>query len=569
MLPDKVETMPGDQSTRYRNELLNHVIDDYARHEPERLYAEIPFSPTTYASGLRKVTYSAFANAIDGLAWWLHRTLGPGKDFETLCYIGPNDLRHNILLLGAVKAGYKALLTSPRFSARAQITLIKSLGCKVMLEPAVRPPITNMILEANEMSVYQIPELEYLFDHKHQHYAFEKTFEKARGEPLVVLHSSGTTGFPKPLIWTHDWAAAFRRDRNLAPPPGFESSDKLLLGAAHIFGSLMFTMFCGTTMIYPLSGLPPTADVILSCLQHTTIDAITLIPPQAEEIGRSPTIITTIASQTNAILYGGGEISSRAGDAIAEHMKLFTSCGSTEMGLWHSLRPIGKGWEAGMWRWMRFHPSQNIQFRLQDTIENQNLYEAVVVRNTESIDAEQPVFKLAQYSQLPEYCCGDLFSPHPEDPESWEYRGRKDDMQVFSSAEKYYPTAMEAAIAMSHPAIEEVLLIGTGRSQAALLVEMRESVPPPAPTHEEAVEQIWKGIEAANKTCPPTAQITKQHVRFTTAEKPLVRTAKGSVQRSASVEAYQKELNMLFEKAQEEHAEAPPTTWMLMTGKGS
>lgn len=99
-----------------------------------------------------------------------------------------------------------------------------------MLEPAVRPPVTSMILEAYEMSVHQIPELEELFDQKHQHYAFNKTFEAARGEPLVVLHSSGTTGFPKALIWTHDWAAAFGRDRNMPAPPGFESSDKLLLG---------------------------------------------------------------------------------------------------------------------------------------------------------------------------------------------------------------------------------------------------------------------------------------------------------------------------------------------------
>ena len=33
--------------------------------------------------------------------------LGPGKDFETLAYIGPLDVRYNALLLGAVKAGYK------------------------------------------------------------------------------------------------------------------------------------------------------------------------------------------------------------------------------------------------------------------------------------------------------------------------------------------------------------------------------------------------------------------------------------------------------------------------------
>jgi hypothetical protein len=41
-----------------------------------------------------------------------------------------------------------------------------------MLEPAVRPPITSMILEAYKMSVHQIPELEELFDQKHSPYAF-------------------------------------------------------------------------------------------------------------------------------------------------------------------------------------------------------------------------------------------------------------------------------------------------------------------------------------------------------------------------------------------------------------
>jgi acyl-CoA synthetase (AMP-forming)/AMP-acid ligase II len=107
MSPHELESIRGNELSPHRKELLNHIIDEYARDEPERLYAEIPFSPTTYAAGLRKVTYAAFANAINGMAWWLHHKLGPGKNFETLCYIGPNDLRHNILLLGAVKAGYK------------------------------------------------------------------------------------------------------------------------------------------------------------------------------------------------------------------------------------------------------------------------------------------------------------------------------------------------------------------------------------------------------------------------------------------------------------------------------
>ncbi|KAI9874071.1 MAG: hypothetical protein M1830_010225, partial [Pleopsidium flavum] len=279
-------TAPPTQPKR----LLNHVVDDMARESSEELYAELPLSPTSFNAGFRQVTYRAFANAINGMAWWLHRTLGPGKNFETLLYLGPNDLRHNILLLGAVKSGYKMLFTSPHYSILAQVHLIKLVDCKTMLAPAGRPPVIDGILESYEMQVYQIPELEELFDQDHPHYPFEKTFEQARGEPLVVLHTSGTTGLPKPVIWTNEWAASFVRERRLAPPLGFESSDNLLLGnrvlslmdpfhAAHFLASILFAIFCRTTVIYPLSAVPSSAELAVECLKHTKADAVMLLPP--------------------------------------------------------------------------------------------------------------------------------------------------------------------------------------------------------------------------------------------------------------------------------------------------
>ena len=86
--------------------LVPHIVDQRAQSEPDALYAEYPVSTTSYKEGYSKITYSGFANAINGAAWWLHKTLGPGKDFEILAYIGPNDLRYPALILGAVKAGY-------------------------------------------------------------------------------------------------------------------------------------------------------------------------------------------------------------------------------------------------------------------------------------------------------------------------------------------------------------------------------------------------------------------------------------------------------------------------------
>lgn len=91
-----------------KKQLLNHIVDGMARARPYALYAEFPKSATSFDAGFYKITYAALANAVNGAAWLLEQELGPGKTHETLTYIGPRDFRHNVMVLGAVKAGYKA-----------------------------------------------------------------------------------------------------------------------------------------------------------------------------------------------------------------------------------------------------------------------------------------------------------------------------------------------------------------------------------------------------------------------------------------------------------------------------
>ena len=90
-----------------KKQLLNNIVDGMAKTRPSALYAEIPISLTSYEAGFRKITYGVLANAINGVAWWLKEELGTSQSFETLSYIGPSDLQYVIMLLGAVKAGYK------------------------------------------------------------------------------------------------------------------------------------------------------------------------------------------------------------------------------------------------------------------------------------------------------------------------------------------------------------------------------------------------------------------------------------------------------------------------------
>lgn len=123
------------------------------------------------------------------------------------------------------------LFTTPRYSVSGQVELMKKLDCKTMLLPSTWPPIASEIVKEYRMSTFEVLELEELLTQRYPLHEYSKTFEEAKLEPLVVLHTSGTTGTPKPVIWTHEWADSFGAERYLEPPEGFECMDRCLKGS--------------------------------------------------------------------------------------------------------------------------------------------------------------------------------------------------------------------------------------------------------------------------------------------------------------------------------------------------
>lgn len=54
------------------------------------------------------------------------------------------------------------------------------------------------------MKIIQVPEAaEFLDPTPVEQYPYNKTFDEAKREPFMVLHSSGSTGLPKPITIYH------------------------------------------------------------------------------------------------------------------------------------------------------------------------------------------------------------------------------------------------------------------------------------------------------------------------------------------------------------------------------
>jgi acyl-coenzyme A synthetase/AMP-(fatty) acid ligase len=120
--------------------------------------------------------------------------------------------------------------TSTRNSIAAHKFLLKSLDCTTFLTSSPTPPIINAIAAAYPLKLLQVPSVQELLERKYPHYPYKKTFEDSKCDPLLVLHTSGSTGMPKPIIWTHEWAAAYQMWSQMDTPDGFEARDKLYGG---------------------------------------------------------------------------------------------------------------------------------------------------------------------------------------------------------------------------------------------------------------------------------------------------------------------------------------------------
>jgi acyl-coenzyme A synthetase/AMP-(fatty) acid ligase len=418
------------------------------------------------------------------------------------------------------------------------------------------PAIVNMLLDAHPLHLLRIPDVDELISLNYPHYAFDKRFDQAHDKPLLVLHTSGTTALPKPIIITHDWVASWCRSTQLEPPVGTESLDKLHQGnrmlvmmppfhAGNLMPSLFDAVFNQTTIIFPLPHAVLTPDSFhehfIGCVQHGRADIALLPSAYIHEIAKNSDMLDLAAKHLEYIFYTGGDVAELYGEAVSACVKLFNVNGATEMASFPALRPAG-AWDRSTWKHIMPHPITGIDFRCHSWDGGDAKYAAVIVRNKDPEDV-QPIFTV--YPHLNEYHSGDLYSPHPTVPGLWAYRGRADDCFVLVTGSNINPLAMEEKVVV-HPDVRAVLMLGQRRPKPGLLIEPAVERELKEEEMRALVEKLWPAIEEGNQNYYEAARVTKDTVLFTRPDKLMRRAAKGTVQRRPTLDMYTAEIDALY-----------------------
>lgn len=191
------------------------------------------------------------------------------------------------------------------------------------------------------------------------------------------------------------------------------------------------------------------------------------------------------------------------------------------------------------WSYLHFDPRlKGLEFREIAP----GLYEQYFIRH-ESTDPFHWTFYT--FPERSEISMNDVFSKHPSKPNLWLYEGRADDVIVFSNGEKFNPNNMEATLRSSSK-ISGALVIGQGRFEATVLLELKERVPDTEEGRKVTLDELSPYITKANQFAPAFAKIGQSRVFFTIAGKPMLRTDKGTVKRRATNQAYEKEIDQFY-----------------------
>ncbi|KAF9814140.1 hypothetical protein IEO21_05278 [Rhodonia placenta] len=548
--------------------VLPGFLDFHAEHNPNASCFIFPF-PDISSDETRTISFSQFAEATHRIAHAFRpRREGP-EGAVVVVLVNCDTLLYHALLAGLVRAGLVPFPMSPRNSPPAVASMMERTRCRHIISQSTFAALTDAVCATlpygDSVRVDNLPPLIDVFPSLA---ASVDTPAKSSGaypssgrisapdDIVLYLHSSGSTGHPKPipqtnktlLHWCHLPLLAECRKRAIR-------WGCMALPAFHTMGlsaQLLAPLVSGQqTSLYPpraiFSAPPivPTPQNTIETARKTQCTAIESVPAFLEAWAHNEEDVKFLAS-LEALIFAGGPLSTANGDKlVAGGVRLFACYGATEFGTFTCVfdddvdepSPVGK--TRADYQWLQMPKESNPRWVPQSdgTFELQLL----------ACPTHQPSIE-----NLPNgehgYSTSDLFEPHSTKPGLWKIVGRTDDVIVLGSGEKVVPIPQENHIS-ALPWVAGTIMFGRGHQQVGILVE-------PQPGHEihpgdeksliRFRNDIWKQVEEANADAPAFSRVFKEMIIAADPDRPFVRAAKGTTQRKKTLEIYSKEIDDLL-----------------------
>ncbi|KAF8501962.1 hypothetical protein BU17DRAFT_58804 [Hysterangium stoloniferum] len=488
----------------------------------------------------------------------------PGDPLVVVGMLGAHGYEYYVNLLACVINRWTVLLISPKNSlnaiehilgvSNASFLLIDDLG-HTFKEKMNLPKISTLtfshpeIYRSPDVPTPALPQLS------------QKELEKEFDLPVFLLHTSGSTGHPKVITWTHRFVLTGIQISHNDCPESIGKHFYCIPPLFHAMGMFTFIVFPpahGYILLCPISSppRPPSARALLAYSPWIK-NGIAAMPPsileelwemssawqQQKELGTNDVYedpVQTVVDNLWMTMFAGAPLRREVGvDLIKKGVALCTAYGSTELlpASKHYVQPnILENWE-----YIEFREGYNLHFLpLEGDDNDSNLRELIVGparRIPAVINHEDPLG----------FATNDIWEQHPKVDYLWKHHSRKGDVTVLSNGEKTDNRQIENLL-LQDPNIQHVVVFGAGRSLNGALIDPSSAFNGDIPTF---LDTISPTITNANNIIPTHSRLLPELIIVARRDKPFALTEKGTIKRGVVMETYKAEIEAAYHRLEE------------------
>ena len=413
------------------------------------------------------------------------------------------------------------------------------------------------VLADRPMKHYVIPELDELLYAPPAHpYPYDKSYEEAAYDDYLILHSSGSTGPPKPITFNHACTSCLDMQNSVPDidPITKQTHRRVEAGTRMLIPFLPFHgivagvlpspfIFYGTVYVPGMRNRATKVTDIFPILENANVKDTFLSPAMIEDIVQDPRAAEYL-SKFDTVSYGGAKLvchysvplpssmaitlsfrilgpdtdvisvqNATTCESVAKYTYLRNRWGITENGtcIHYQTAPQDYAYVAFNTRLsgMRFEPIPNT-----DASDPSQVPHKLYLDPTPTALPYQPYFHRGgppASRKLESWDVGDTWLPHPDPklaPFTFRFVGRVDDLISFKDGLNFHPTDWETAHS-DHPLVRSAILAGMGHRQVVLLLELHDDAPlTTTEGRKEVMERLWKeSIEPINARCPKNGRV--------------------------------------------------------------
>ncbi|KAJ7870004.1 hypothetical protein B0H13DRAFT_2557202 [Mycena leptocephala] len=427
----------------------------------------------------------------------------PGmREMPVVAILASSDtIPYFILVMSCLRANYVPFPISPRNSPSAVANLISKAGVRHLLighEPAMAHLAEDAIgILKEEYSTTAAPDV----------LRSDLPFEYHGPDAAAcIIHSSGSTAFPKPICWTNHHTQS----------NGFDPLVWRAMPMYHGMGILQ--MFWAASSGLVLSAFEPkspptipTPENLFLAAKATGSDIIFCVPSFIEAWSCKPEYVQWLATRAG-VLYGGGPLNKDAGDYMtSQGVSIFILYGflsewefSSEGSIMSPVLPAQVGYD---WEYFRFRQTVTAEM----VPHGNNTFELVMVSN----EFSRPAVLNTKIEGIDAYATSDLLVPHPVKPGYWKVHGRADDQIMHNTGEKVNRFALLSfeIILNQDPHVSSSVIFGRGHFQAGVIVDPKPAFkfdPSDLANLAEFRNRIWPTVVKMNNFAPQHSRIFKE-----------------------------------------------------------